>query len=119
MPRVILTLRDEEHYGMKLVLRSDKGLATILSALAGAVRVDGDETYKSPPRIILGKELMVQTEMVTKSTRFCVREGEAVIEVDEPETRQPKRAALNGRKPLALAAPSAQLGLRLGNGGRP
>jgi hypothetical protein len=102
MPRVMLTIRDEDYRGVRLILRSDKGLASVISALSGAVSAADDETYLTPPRITLGSEVTVDVKTLPAKTRFCVRAEDGVVEVPDPETRAPKPKALNGQDRAAL-----------------
>jgi hypothetical protein len=102
MPRVIITIRDEHYRGVKIILRSDKGISSVLNALRGAVSVEDDDSYETPPRITLGSEVSVAVKTLSSKTRFCVRAGEVTVDVSDPETRAPKRTALRGTARFAL-----------------
>lgn len=96
MPRVMITIRDEDYRGCRLILPSDKGVAALLNALRGAVSVDDDNTHESPPRITLGSEATVSVKTLPAKTRYCVRDGDVTVEVSDPVDRAPKRKALVG-----------------------
>lgn len=90
MAKVILTI------GLtQVLLPSSKGLATILTALEGAVEVT-DCLYRGVVRVS-DRALTLEAKIVPNGTRFLRAESESEEEVDLDKKPPTRRRALPGR----------------------
>lgn len=95
MSRVFLTIGHQ-----RMILPSDKGLATLLSVLKDAVQVEDDRSYLSTdPTIQVGDEIEVEVKILGKKIKFTTETPDGdVVPVDEPS---PKRRTAAASKPSA------------------